>query len=60
MKRIFAILLVFALILPIMPAKAAAEPASVTITAMVLRPAQAGVYYKCAITGDTSNVAAWG
>lgn len=27
---------------------------------MVLRPGCAGVYYKCAITGDTSNVAAWG
>ena len=59
MKRLFALLLVFALILPVFPAKAA-EPATVSITSMVLRPGCAGVYYQCAITGDTSNVAAWG
>lgn len=59
MKRLFAILLVFALVLPVFPAKAA-EPATVTITSMVLRPSCAGVYYKCQLTGDTSNVAAWG
>ena len=59
MKRLFALLLVFALILPVFPAKAA-EPATVSLTSMVLRPGCAGVYYQCAITGDTSNVAAWG
>ena len=59
MKRLFAILLVFALVLPVFPAKAA-EPATVTITSMALRPGCAGVYYQCAISGDTSDVAAWG
>ena len=59
MKRLFAILLVFALVLPVFPAKAA-EPATITITSMALRPGCAGVYYQCAISGDISDVAAWG
>ena len=31
-----------------------------TITAMTLRPGCAGIYYKCSLSGDTSDVAAWG
>lgn len=58
MKRIF-VLLALALVLPAFPAKAA-EPATVRITSMVLRPGEAGVYYKCAVSGDVSDVAAWG
>ena len=59
MKRFFAFLLIFGLLLPVFPTKAA-EPATATITAMVLRPSCAGVYYRCALSGDTSNIAAWG
>ena len=59
MKRIFSFFLVLALILPVFPTKAA-EPATATITAMALRPGCAGIYYKCSLTGDTSDVAAWG
>lgn len=59
MKRLFAVVLVLALLLPAFPAKAA-EPASAQITAVVLRPSQAGVYYQCRLNGDTGQVAAWG
>lgn len=59
MKRIFSFFLVLALILPVFPTKAA-EPATATITAMTLRPGCAGIYYKCSLSGDTSDVAAWG
>ena len=59
MKRFIGFLLIFALILPIFPVKAA-EPVKPVITGMVLRPGCAGVYYQCALSGDTSNVVAWG
>ena len=59
MKRLFALLLVFALILPIFPAKAADLP-NPEITGMVLRPDKAGIYYKAQLSGNTDNVVAWG
>ena len=59
MKRLFAFLLVFALILPIIPANAASTLAP-TITSMVLRPDKAGIYFKAKLEGNTDQVAAWG
>ena len=59
MKRMLSLLLVLTLLLPAFPAKAA-EPASAEISAMVLRPDCAGIYYQCKLTGNTSDVAAWG
>ena len=59
MRRFFACLLVLAMLLPGFPVKAA-EPVTAKITSMVLRPGCAGVYYRCALSGDTSQVAAWG
>ena len=58
MKRLFAFLLVFALILPIIPANAA-QTVNPTITKMVLRPDRAGIYFTAALD-STNNVAAWG
>ena len=59
MKRLFAFLLVFALILPIIPANAASDLAP-NITAMVLRPDKAGIYFQAQLQGSTNNVVAWG
>ena len=59
MKRLFALLLVFALILPVFPAKAADLP-NPEITGMVLRPDKAGIYYKAQLSGNTDDVVAWG
>lgn len=59
MKRLFALLLVFALILPIFPAKAADLP-NPEITGMVLRPDKAGIYFQAQLSGNTDNVVAWG
>ncbi|MBO5868483.1 MAG: hypothetical protein J6Q54_06220, partial [Oscillospiraceae bacterium] len=59
MKRFLAFALILAMLLPVFPVQAA-EETSAEIYAMVLRPDCAGVYYQCRLTGDTTNVAAWG
>ena len=62
MKRVFAFLLVIALLVATVPAFANAkeETVPVEITTMVLRPSVAGVYYRCQYTGSTENLAVWG
>ena len=59
MKRLIGFLLIFALILPIFPAKAADLP-DPEITGMVLRPDKAGIYFQAQLSGNTADVVAWG